>query len=243
MLYPGGKKVIIDLIDYIERIKENGGKIKQKELSELSRINRYTLSMAINDSDGIYNMKPDAVYRLYVAHPDGLDIPEDFMFFSTASFQISMKMQGVTFKAVHDKFGIPLSTVMKKTKGKDNYFIYDSKNLFSLFKKIYIPVIGDNITYEYPKGIKVEDIKKVLTQKKSKGTLSDKKISRAVFLTNMIMYGLSDADIKELVAYAKELFPDDEEQQIYKKIVSCFKRQYKAKKIDAKQLDFTEEQS
>lgn len=218
--------MIIDLLDYVEKIAEQGGNIKQKELCDISGVNRYTISMAMNQNDGIYNMKPDGVYKLYLAHPNAITIPDDFIYYSTASFKISAKASNSLYQDIAEKVEIPKTSISRTVLNRKNYFIYDKKDYFTAFEKLYIPMLGDEVAMEYPEEIDLEELIAALNKvKKIKGATDE-----AVFITNLVMYNL-EAKASLIIKEGRRIYKDLEDAEIYTKVCAVLPQVYDVKII------------
>ena len=217
--------MIVDLLDYVEKIAEQGGSIKQKELCNISGVNRYTISMAMNQNDGIYNMKPDGVYKLYLAYPNAITIPEDFTYYSTASFKISTKVSNSLYQDIADKAEIPKTTISRTVMNRKNFFIYDKKEYFTAFEKLYIPMLGDEVAMEYPEELDPEELLLNLDNtKKVKGVTDE-----AVFITNLVMYNIETK--ASLMKEARNIYKDLKDAEIYTNICAALPRTYGVKII------------
>jgi len=203
--------MLIDIIDYMEKVKETGKPISQTLLSKISGVNRYTINMAINDHDGIYNMPPDKVYKIYEAHPDALIIPEDFYVYSTASFLATSWIEGTTVTKVAKQIGRHPNTIQRIVKGSKAFFIYDNKDIFESFDYIYIPVFKDK--YAVVKDIEVtsEDMARII-EDGIKKEIPRKKISKEDLIVTAVMHGCSKQTFK------------DAEKQISRECLSAYKK-------------------
>ena len=186
-----------DIEDFKCKLSEQGINVTQLEISRVSGINRYTLSMAENDNDGVYNMRPDAVYRLYKAYPDGVELPEDFAWYSAASFRLSLRFYDGTKTSLSRKIGMSLTALDRKISPKSKFFIYDAKSVFSDFDSIYVPYIQGHPADCYPEkpqlgGLK-DSIKRIIRENKRFGRVSKEKYG-----ANIIMNQLEKKDLSEL---------------------------------------------
>ena len=201
--------MLIDFLDYIETIKENGDNIMIKEISAWSGINRYTISMAINKHDGIYrNLPADGYYALHKEFPYALELPDDFYKFSTMSFLITMDMLGLRYDEISEAVGIPKTTLTSRMKfakkvkdaegnleEKASYFIYDYKHYFNAFDKIYIPRLGDRYVDERPTPVDMNEYEKsVVESLLGKVGRTDKK----TYIVNTVLHGISKSNMRAL---------------------------------------------
>lgn len=220
--------MVVDLLDYVEKIAEQGGNIKQKELCSISGVNRYTISMAMNQHDGIYNMKPDGVYRLFKAHPTAITLPDDFTYYSTASFKISTKASNSLYQDIADKVEIPKTSISRTVMNRKNYFIYDKKEYFTAFEKLYVPMLGDDVAMEYPEEIDPEEL--ILNLDKAKEAKGE--TDEAVFITNLVMYNIETK--ASLIREAKRIYKGIEDAEIYTKICSLLPQKYDINVVSVK---------
>ncbi len=218
--------MIVDLLDYVEKIAEQGGNIKQKDLCDISGVNRYTISMAMNQNDGIYNMKPDGVYKMYLAHPNAITIPDDFTNYSTASFKISTKASNSLYQDIAEMVEVPKTSISRTVMNRKIYFIYDKKDYFTAFEKLYIPMLGNNIAMEYPEEVNYEELIVNLNKtRKVKGVTDE-----AVFITNLVMYNL-EAKASLIIKEGRRIFKNLEDAEIYTKVCAVLPQAYDVKTI------------
>ena len=218
--------MIVDLLDYVEKIAEQGGSIKQKELCNIAGINRYTISMAMNQHDGIYNMKPDKVYKLYLAHPTAITLPDDFTYYSTASLKCSAKVSNMLNRDIAEECKDSTSTISRTLRNRKNYFIYDKKEYFTEFKELYVPALEDEIVSNYPEEINLEELLSNLDKAmKVKG-----ETTVAVFITNLVMYNI-ETKASLLLKKARRIYKNIDDFEIYTKICAILPQKYDVKII------------
>nr|WP_297763945.1 hypothetical protein [uncultured Butyrivibrio sp.] len=205
--------MVIDFLDYIEEIRERGEKITMNELSSISGVNRYTISLAIKNNEGIYrNISADGYYNLYLAHPDLIELPKDFYYFSTISFLSTLEISNLDYTYVSQKTGIPKSTltsrlnytpkinVHSKSKNpKGAFFLYDYKDFFSAFKKIFIPTFNSEYVTE-----RIDAVDFNAYQKQVLKLLQNpvKETDKRTYVINRVMHGITKHDID---TFEKEL--------------------------------------
>lgn len=220
--------MLVDLIDFEEKIYIKEGKIKQKEICEISGINRYTISKAMNENDGIYNMRADAVYRLHNAYPYAMEIPEDFEYYSTASFVASLRLNGrMMYKDIAEKVGVSSTSLISLIERNHNFFLYDKKNIFSEFKTLYIPIYRGKCVFGYPEP---EDIQVLVKKLDSLGNVKTT-VSEEDFVVTMIMNGIKQHEINMLLKEARKIYKADSEKELMGKIYSMLGKKYKAKVV------------
>lgn len=204
--------MVIDFLAYIEDLNQRGVKLTMKQLTEISGINRYTLSMAINHEEGFYrNCPADAYFGLYNAHPDVLELPSDFYNYSTMSFIITMELSGMNYDEVSKKTGIPKTTLSSRmrfkkkpkkgeeSKDKGTYFIYDYKDYFGAFDKLYVPTLNGEVATKRPAEMDAEVFREKILEAIDRPI---GKTDRETFIVNANMYGIAKSTVK---AVQKEL--------------------------------------
>lgn len=186
--------MLINFWDYIDRCQRNGIRMNQAAMSRISGINRYTINMIYNDT-GIYNAPPDKVYKMYLANPCAIDLPNDFYKYSIYSFILSKSMSKNTFVEIANKTKIARTNIFFNASKYKEYFMYDKKDMFNkAFDKIYTPCIIKNEELVDDKSLH-ENGSLVLTQGQKVPTIycnSDN------IKANMAIYGITKVDLCKL---------------------------------------------
>ena len=223
--------MIVDLQSFVLDLEQKGHKkIKQKELCEIINVNRYTVSMIFNKWDGIYrNMKPDSAYRLNRAYPDYFELPEDFCYYSVASFAITAKMEEKDMATIAKKLGISQHTLGSKLNRGTNYFIYDEKDYFGQFKTIYIPMLNGEVASKKPEKLSYEEFEKRVMEKLDKVDLGSK-CTKEEYLAGSVMYGLGQHNMVKLCHHIKDT-TNATDEQMYGLLCSCFDDHYDVMKV------------
>ncbi len=183
----------VDLMDFCEQCYQQGIKLSQKELCKIIKTNRYTVSMAMNDNDGIYDIPPDKGVRLWLFNPKAIELPSDFFYYTTASFLATKAIEGRKMTEISKTVEKPSTTISNIIKS-GNYFLYDHKDIFGAFESIYIPKYKNENIYAFLNNSKFEE---KLIAYISKGTIP-KAVDKNEFIVTMAAHRMDPSKLNSL---------------------------------------------
>lgn len=185
--------MIVDLMDFCEQCALQGMKLSQKQLCEIISTNRYTVSMVMNEKDGIYNIPPDKGVKLWLFNPNAIELPKDFFYYTTVTFYAAKAIEGLNMAEISRRVEMPLTTITNIAKG-NNFFLYDHKDIFGAFENIYIPRYREKDIIEVFDGKDYKDRVKAFIEK---GKLPGK-VDKKNLMGTMAAHGMDPSRINTI---------------------------------------------